>query len=429
MESGMSVDHRATGGATGGDIEGHPRRRVFLISQRFGQSAGGEAVKAHQYADFLLAQGHDVTVFTHARTLGHGMALAMSRLRTTPDSALQRVLWRLPLLRGLLGTYFHFKIRGLVLDEALKGGAAPVLHYISPVSPVALRFPPQGFEVVLGPLTGNIYYPPAFRTRMSLADRFRERLHALSQVVFRRLAPEKPRMSRILVSGYERTRASLRLAGANEDQMLDVVDAGVSGAIFARPRLTHQGENLRFVCSGRLVDHKAIDLAIRALARADAGLRLDIYGDGERRAALEALVRDLGLQGRVEFKGWLTRHEDLLDALRAYRGYVFPSLAEANGIAMQEAMAMGLPVITLKWGGPAMLADDDSTLFVMPDSEEAVVAGIAMAMNRLAQDPSLAESLSIKARARAEQLFTWDAVAESWQKAYRPHMSFVEPPV
>ena len=421
----MDASHREAGRDT---VE-YPRRQVFLIAQRFGQSAGGEAVKAHQYADFLLAQGHDVTVFTHARALAQGMTLAMSRLRTTPDSALQRVLWRLPLLRSILGTYFHFKIRRLVIEETAKGGKAPVLHYISPVSPVALRFPPQGFEVVLGPLTGNIYYPPTFRARMSLAARFRERLHALSQVVLRRLAPEKQRMSRILVSGYERTRASLRLAGARDDQMLDVIDAGVSGAIFARPRLTHQGENLRFVCSGRLVDHKATDLAIRALARADAGLRLDIYGDGERRPALEALVRELGLEARVEFKGWLPRHEDLLDALRAYRGFVFPSLAEANGIAMQEAMSMGLPVITLKWGGPAMLADDDSALFVLPDSEEAVVVGIAMAMNRLAHDPSLAESLSIKARARAERLFTWDAVARSWQQAYQPQMQFVEPSV
>lgn len=394
-------------------------RRVFLIAQRFGHSAGGEAIKAQQYAEFLLENGHDVTVFTHARALGHGLSLPLSRLRTIPDTGFQRLVWRIAALRGLLSPYFHLKIKRLILAEAAKGGPSAVLHYISPVSPVAPRFPPSGFEVILGPLTGNIHYPPAFRARMSGKDRLRERLHAVSQVVLGRVLPEKRRMERILVSGYERTRVSLRLARVAEDQMVDVVDSGVSSAIFARPRLTHQGENLHFVCSGRLVDHKGIDLAIRALSRTDAGLRLDIYGDGETRAPLEALVRDLGLGSRVSFKGWLPRHEDLLDALGQYRGYVFPSLAEANGIVMQEAMAIGLPVIALNWGGPGMLAEADSALYVQPDSEEAVVAGIAGAMTRLARDGALAESLSVAARARAERLFTWPAVARSWQRAYR----------
>lgn len=393
-------------------------RRVFLIAQRFGHSAGGEAIKAQQYAEFLLENGHDVTVFTHARSLGHGLSLPLSRLRTIPDTWFQRFAWRVAPLRGLLSPYFHLKARQLVLAEAATGGPPPVLHYISPVSPVAPRFPPSGFEVVLGPLTGNIYYPPAFRARMSGMDRLRERLHAVSQTILGRILPEKRRMRRILVSGYERTRVSLRLARVAEEQMVDVVDSGVSPAIFARPRLVHHGENPRFVCSGRLVDHKGIDLAIRALSRTDADLRLDIYGDGDKRAALEALVRDLGLGARVTFKGWLPRHEDLLNALGQYRGYVFPSLAEANGIVMQEAMALGLPVITLNWGGPAMLAEAGSALYIQPDSEEAAVAGIATAMVRLARDGALAESLSMAARARAERLFTWPAVAQSWQRVY-----------
>lgn len=417
----MRMGHHSTNGYSSG--KGLPRR-VFLISQRFGHSAGGEAIKAQQYADFLLAKGHDLTVFTHARALGHGLTVPLSCLRTIPDTGFQRLLWRILPLRGLLGPYFHLRIRGLIVEEAAKGGAAPVLHYISPVSPVVLRFPPAGFEVVLGPLTGNIYYPPAFRARMSAMDRLREALHAVSQVVLGRLFPEKQRMGRILVSGYERTRASLRLAGVTDDQMLDVVDSGVSAALFARPRLTHQGENPRFASSGRLVDHKGTDLAIRALARTDADLCLDIYGDGETRAALETLVCDLGLQARVTFKGWLPRHEDLLEALGPYRGYVFASLAEANGIVVQEAMALGLPVITLKWGGPAMLAEDDSAIYVAPDSDEAVVAGIAQAMTRLARDGVLAESLSVAARARAERLFTWDEVAGSWQQVYRPEDAY-----
>ena len=80
---------------------------------------------------------------------------------------------------------------------------------------------------------------------------------------------------------------------------------------------------------------------------------------------------------------------------------------------------LGLPVITLDWGGPAMLADDDSAIYIKPDSQEHVVTGLARAMDRLATDADLAEAISVRARASAEQHFPWETVAASWAEAYR----------
>jgi glycosyltransferase involved in cell wall biosynthesis len=395
-------------------------RKIVLISERFGHSGGGEAIKGQHYADFLLQQGHDVVVVTHERSVRSlGAHFPAERLRLVPDTALQRFLWRVAPLRGVLSPYFHWQVRSMLMAEAIRDGAAPLLHYISPVSPVALRFPPRGSDVVMGPMTGNIYYPPAFRSRMSGKDRLREALHGLSQRLLRRLAPEKTCVGVLLVSGYERTRASLRLAGAEEGQMLDVVDAGVKDSILARPRLHHAGVNRVFVCSGRMVDHKGTDLAIKALTRTDPRIRLDIFGDGETRPGCEALVARLGLGERVSFKGWMASHDALLDAFAGYRGYVFPSLAEANGIVMQEAMAIGLPVIALRWGGPAMLADETAALYVDPRSEPEVIADLARAMDRLASDGAFADGMAARARAIAERNFTWAAVARTWQRSYQ----------
>jgi glycosyltransferase involved in cell wall biosynthesis len=252
---------------------------------------------------------------------------------------------------------------------------------------------------------------------MSWKFRTAERLHALAQRAQRVLFPEKRRVRVILVSGYERTRASLRLAGVPEEKMVDVLDSGVDDSVAARPRAVHTGHNPRFACSGRMVDHKGTDLAIRAVAAAGPDIRLDIYGDGEKRAELEALVRRLGLQERVRFLGWMPSHDALLEALSAYRGYVFPSLAEANGIVMQEAMMLGLPVIATRWGGPAMLADDTSAVYVDPVSEDHMIRELARAMDRLATDPDHAERLSQNARAIAEKNFPWKTVARSWMTA------------
>ena len=135
------------------------------------------------------------------------------------------------------------------------------------------------------------------------------------------------------------------------------------------------------------------------------------------RASLQELAASLGVAERVAFPGWLAHEE--LPGLRRYRGFVFPTLAEANGIVMQEAMMMGLPVLTLRWGGPTLLADDQSALFIDPDGEDAVVTGLADGMNLLAGNPELATRIAVAARARAQAAFGWDSVAASWAAHYQ----------
>lgn len=398
------------------EIRGAGRKKIVLIAKHFGPNAGGEAIKAYQFAAHLRRRGAAVVVITHERAIAAqgGDDLDIEKI-VVPDTRLQRIFWRLPPLRGLLDIHFHLAVRRLIRAH-VPSSPETVLHYIGPVSPVQPRFFPRGYDIVLGPLTGNISYPPAFRHRMSRKARLADRMHGASQRLLGLVLREKQRAQVILVSGYERTRASLRQAGARDDQMVDVVDSGVGDRIRARHRVSHAGINPNFVCSGRMVDYKGFDLVIRAMSRTDPSIRLDIYGDGEERAALEALAASEGVEERVRFLGWF-RNDDLLDALVSYRGYVFPSLAEANGIAMQEAMMMGLPVIATRWGGPEKLADDDAAWYVDPVDADTMIGSIAEAMTCLAHDPERAERLSHNARAIAEARFPWDAVARSWMDA------------
>jgi glycosyltransferase involved in cell wall biosynthesis len=391
--------------------------KIVLISKHFGINSGGEAIKGFQFARYLKARGFQVIVITHKRALNEqGAGAADVDFLIVPETRLQVLLWRAR-LELLLDLYFHVAAR-LLIRRHVPRSPDVVLHYIAPVSPVTPRFFPRGYRIVLGPLTGNIFYPPAFAGRMTWQWHWARRLHGMAQRLQSVFFPEKRRrVQSVLVSGYERTRESLRRGGVADGQMADVVDAGVSETLYAAPRIVHEGPHPRFAASGRFVDHKGFDLAIRALAATPSEITLDIYGDGDKRSELEALVRTLGLQERVRFMGWMPDHENLLTALRDYRGYVFPSLAEANGIVMQEAMMMGLPVIATRWGGPAHLADDESAVYVEPVSEAHMVAELAVAMTRLAHDPGYAEAISHAAREKAKALYSWDAVSSSWLEA------------
>ena len=79
---------------------------------------------------------------------------------------------------------------------------------------------------------------------------------------------------------------------------------------------------------------------------------------------------------------------------------------------------IGLPVITLRWGGLGALSTDDGAVYVEPTDEASVVADIAAAMTDLADNPNRAEAISIKGRELAEARFKWDDVAASWMAVY-----------
>ncbi|WP_460749672.1 glycosyltransferase [Myceligenerans cantabricum] len=97
---------------------------------------------------------------------------------------------------------------------------------------------------------------------------------------------------------------------------------------------------------GRLNQEKRVDELIRAFARIapDVPARLDVVGDGERRAAWEALAAELGVAGRVRFRGFLS-DDELLTAYASADLFCMPGVAELQSIVTMEAMAARLPVV------------------------------------------------------------------------------------
>ena len=388
--------------------------KLLVVSTNAAQTMGGEAMKALQYMQQLLADGRDATLITHERCRDAlAGELPADRVIYVRDSTLMKACWRTPGLARFVNSFFHVEVARICRGF---DPAQVVIHYLCPISPVEQRFPPKGYCYVIGPLSGNIFYPQGFQHLAEKSLRLQQRVYRPLQKALGLVSRQFARADRVLVSGYMRTREALGWAGCPEARMRDVWDAGLSDDLFARPRVCPAENPAHFVWIGRMVPYKGADLAIRALSQAPQEARLTLYGDGPQRAALEALVRDLGLSERVTFAGWLA-HEDLSQELGQYRALLFPSLKEANGIIVQECMAIGLPVVPLRWGGPLGLATDDEALFVEAHDPAQVVRDLAAAIVELTQQPERAEALSKAARIKAEAAFPWAQVAQSWYAA------------
>jgi glycosyltransferase involved in cell wall biosynthesis len=91
-----------------------------------------------------------------------------------------------------------------------------------------------------------------------------------------------------------------------------------------------------------------------------------------------ATVRRIGNR-QVFLAGWRL-HEELPQALNAADALVLPSVAEAFGLVLVEAMACGLPVIACRTPGPAAIVADGGTgWLIRPDDEDALVDALVSA--------------------------------------------------
>ncbi|MFF8187946.1 glycosyltransferase [Microbacterium sp. NPDC016588] len=155
------------------------------------------------------------------------------------------------------------------------------------------------------------------------------------------------------------------------------------------------------VVLGRLAPGKRVDHAIRAFARVVAELpaaRLEVWGAGPGRAALEALVADLGLTGSVSLRGLTLDPGAVLDSAAVY---LTTSAFEGQGLALAEALAHGVPVVAfdIRYGPRDMLAEGGGIL--VPDGDE---SALAEALVRVLGDAALRQRLAAEARAAAAAL-------------------------
>lgn len=157
----------------------------------------------------------------------------------------------------------------------------------------------------------------------------------------------------------------------------------------ARP--WQQGEAVRLGAMGRLHPVKGFDTLCLALARlrqkqSIPPFHLTLAGEGEERPALEALIRENGLQDHVSLPGF---YENAGAFLAAQHLYLQPSHWEGFCMAAHEAMQVGLPVIASAVGELTHSIRNGETGWTVPPKDPDALAG-ALA-TALAQPERLAD--------------------------------------
>jgi glycosyltransferase involved in cell wall biosynthesis len=164
---------------------------------------------------------------------------------------------------------------------------------------------------------------------------------------------------------------------------------------------------VRLLSVGSVVPGKGYDLLIAALATiADLPWRLTIAGDRTRNLAaaarLDADISAHRLGKSVAVLGAVAP-ERILELYLTSDAFVLASRFEGYGMALAEAIAHGLPVVSTTAGAIPDTIPAGAGLLVPPND----VAALAQALQRLIGDQAERQRLAINARAAAAQLPTW----------------------
>lgn len=202
--------------------------------------------------------------------------------------------------------------------------------------------------------------------------------------------------------GHFCTSQMMLYADAAHWDKFQIIRCGIDPEQFIYSKPRRECTKLAYV--GRLSVEKGLPILFRSIAQLNASnctVELVLMGDGEDRAYLERLARDMGISEQITFLGFVDQ-KTIAETLKNSDIFVLPSFAEGIPVALMEAMAIGLPVIATAVGGVSELVVDHETGLVVHASD---VQGLAAAISEYVDDYNLRVNIADNARTKVTTEF------------------------
>lgn len=180
-----------------------------------------------------------------------------------------------------------------------------------------------------------------------------------------------------------------------------------------------KGPGCTFLAAGRMVYRKGHKWLLDALREMPPELEYECIfaGWGPERRRLERLCRRWGLEHRVRFLDRVS-YDQMERLYQTAHVLVMPSLRETTGSVLLEAMARGLPVITLNRFGGAVVADETTGWLISGNSRREYVHSLRDACCECIRNPAARAEKGRAALIRARE-HTWEAKTARYMALYR----------
>jgi glycosyltransferase involved in cell wall biosynthesis len=239
--------------------------------------------------------------------------------------------------------------------------------------------------------------------------------------------PLAVRASERVLAVSEEIAGHLRRVASRHAERIEVLHLGIGqppepvrSRTDVRTSLGVGADEPLIVTVARLSPQKALEVLLNALARIPDNSTLVILGEGPLETELKAHARELGIDRRVRFLGF---RDDVVDLIAAADVFALSSTWEGVPLAAQEAISLGVPVVSTDVGGMSELITDGTSGHLVPRGDD---IALAAALTAVIGDPERARLMAGTAQAdlhrnfstahmliRLTQLYRSDADAQS----------------
>ena len=359
---------------------------VLLSAYACMPNSGSEPGNGWSWAMHLAERGINVTVLT--RREGRDEIEAYRRVH--PNGNLSFGYVSVPTKLFKPGTGIHYALWQIfavgVARSLNRQGRFDLVHHVTYTS---IHVPTQlwrlGIPTVFGPVGGGQTAPVSMLGYFGSSRRAEER-----RTLFTKALPFSPlhrrwlgKMSTVLAAN-EDTLQLIRAMGRSDVRLQ--FDNGVGADYLAQGPKSFKSDMhvVRLIWVGRILPRKALPMALDALAKVEHDWTLTIVGNGLTETAVREMIAERGLSDRVHWAGRRLSWEEVRAAYLEHDALLFTSLRETSGVQLLEAMAVGLPVITLDLHGARDVVPEEAGIKVPVTTPAEVVCGLANAVDRFA---------------------------------------------
>ncbi len=330
------------------------------------------------------------------------------------------------LLKDKLQIQMHFgyftynrNLKNYILND---GKAFKDAQLIIHKNPTSFRYPTclhlLDIPLIIGPIGGGLQVPVQLKkyfkkepwlNKLRVFDQYLLRLPAI------RKAYEKASLLLITLDYLKDI-----LPGKYEDKIRVFFDTGIDVGEEITRDFT-KDDVVRVLYVGKLIRFKGAEMAIRAILKCNSHVRFDIVGDGVERDLLESIVAELDTDNRIHFHGNVPYQEVENYYLNADI-FLYPSLTEASGNVLLEAMKNSLPIVTVNNGGPRYMCPDDGTIKVKISSPEQMIEELADGVNKLVQAPEERRRMGAINYRHCRETYSWEVLEDKIIRLVEEHV-------
>jgi glycosyltransferase involved in cell wall biosynthesis len=377
-------------------------KKVILSAYSCDPSKGSEPGNGFNWADQLAKYGHQVYCITTSK----GKEPIEKARQNNPNLEVAYV--DLPF--GLdkmyywtqLGMYLHYLIWQWLAykhaKQAHKKKKFDLAHHVTWGSlqqgSFLYKLP---IPFLFGPAGGGQKAPEAFKNYFNehwATEVKREKISTLLQ----KLNPACKAMvkkAKVIFAANQDTLKMAKQMGAKK--VVPILDAALPKTFFEGTKLSfnEDSEELKLLWVGRFLPRKGILLVLdvmRALKK-QPNITLTVVGDGEMRDAFLNKRKEYGLENQVNWVGKVPFNQ-VRNYYSTHDAFFFTSLRDSGAVQLIEAMAFGLPVITLNLHGQGLMITEDRGFRASIDNPQRTINELADFIKNLQQQRSELKRLS-----------------------------------